>query len=1438
MSEVAKLSVAIEIDKNSSDIQSQVKAAVKEMQKAANGTEINLKYKGDASQVEQSLKELEKHLSKLNDNLKINIDLGNIKGSTEELKIFKDNVTQVFNQLSKGSNLTFGGFNTDDLTTEIKQVEKELEKAQKKLTELNKIKSTSTENKSLKEYIKEIQTLERSLDNLDEKSYDKAGKNLLTLVEEFKRAGGSVSELGDSVNGTLKALKEYGLKPNKIKIVDDKAIKEQEHLIESLQNKLENLKEKTSTTAVTQTVSNSNINSQEVEKLNVELEEQKQKTIAINEQLHEQRKLYSELEDKNKALQNQLDNSVGTEAYVELKKTLTEVTIQLEEARNKASELESELASEFTYTNSLNKKISELERGEVVSKSEYDNASTVIEYYSKTIDEQKESISKLEGKTNELEQANKKLTNSNSELLTENATLTSRIEEQKNALDTVNQQIKENEATIESYRSAIETTSNALAECQEKLKQFSFDPFEQAMKQMYQFNDTNDTKHFDKAASYYGIYQEQGGQNKAIINEVDITDKLIARYKELQKINAMATPEIIAKLNAINKETFALNEQREVIEKNIKALEKEEKVEREVAKAAEKATVSNKTKTSSSVDDENKVKRANSLLTKIKAAQKAQDAQTVSTEKTTQAQKEQTKAVKETGKALKENKKAKSKESTDNLSQSFEKEKQIVEKVVSAEKESLNILSQKITEVIADVDRKTQAFREESQVVDGTVQSEINALAVLSGWLLSLKDDVEKLSASFSSISNIEIKVSSNLNEIFKDINKDDLNNKFKGLSQITSLNRINVDNFEKKLSKLSESLNKFGNDLKGLEINDSNILSSIQSILNEGKKLEQLASVLKSSKREIKEAQKAVNDSGKSKDKTSTKKQTDTETKRNKELKKIYNDAYKAASEFYVLQNKINGGDPLTQKERDEYNKLKHAIDEAVNSKKEYDNIMQKGLGSEKSRNALSESFSNFNDNSLNKYLDNIRSTVEKASKELNKFGVNKRGLQYIEELNNKCKELERIINLVSSKDFKINSEDEIKDIEKLKAEIEELTQYIKNGKNNNTFMLFDAEEVNKQIAAINKTLRKNTALTESAEGRSLIEKYKDLELKYKLIIDTGGSEAEVKNLNIELSKLDAELQKTGKTGSSVLNTLGTKIKNLSLNFVATFLSLYDIVRYMREAANTVREFNTALTEMRKVSDESVTSLRNFQSESFKIGSTVGTTGLQIQQSTADFLRLGESFEQAQISAVEANKLLNVSEFESIDEATESLISMSQAYSELGKGEIIDVLNKLGNEYPIATDGLATALQNSASALKTANNDLHEAAALTTAANAVVQDPDKVGAGLRTIALRLTGTEAAKEELESLGEDVSDFQVSTTSKLDEQIKSLTKTQDGFGVSLLDMNGNYRSTYEVLLDIAKVWDQIKEEDSKTGENRQNALLEMMANTSLYVQKCA
>ena len=114
----------------------------------------------------------------------------------------------------------------------------------------------------------------------------------------------------------------------------------------------------------------------------------------------------------------------------------------------------------------------------------------------------------------------------------------------------------------------------------------------------------------------------------------------------------------------------------------------------------------------------------------------------------------------------------------------------------------------------------------------------------------------------------------------------------------------------------------------------------------------------------------------------------------------------------------------------------------------------------------------------------------------------------------------------------------------------------------------------------------------------------------------------------------------------------------------------------------------------MKKVSDETTQSLKNFQSESFALADKVGTTAKTIQDSTADWMRLGESLNEAKKSASTSNILLNVSEFDNISDATDSLVAMSQAYKDLDKLTIVDKLNEVGNNYSISTDELAQGLQ------------------------------------------------------------------------------------------------------------------------------------------------
>jgi TP901 family phage tail tape measure protein len=358
------------------------------------------------------------------------------------------------------------------------------------------------------------------------------------------------------------------------------------------------------------------------------------------------------------------------------------------------------------------------------------------------------------------------------------------------------------------------------------------------------------------------------------------------------------------------------------------------------------------------------------------------------------------------------------------------------------------------------------------------------------------------------------------------------------------------------------------------------------------------------------------------------------------------------------------------------------------------------------------------------------------------------------------------------------------------------------------------------KELDKINNILKEHSGM--SREAKNQIK-------AYYAEIKSGNPSASLDVIHGKIMQIvNAEIE-AGRGGKSMFDAIKEKAWYGVASAIGTYFGFNDLIRYGKEGVSIVRQLDTALTEMRKVSNESVQSLKKYQDTTFDTADAVGTTAKQIQNSTADWMRLGESMDTAAKSAKDANILLNVSEFEGIDEATESLVSMSQAYKDLDKMDIIDILNNIGNNYSISTDGLATALKDSASALVTANNDLNEAVSLTTAGNAITQDPSKVGAGLRTISLRLVGTEEAKEELSDLGEET-DGMITTVSKLRNTIQSATSaaTKDGKGFDIFDSNGNYKSTYEIMQGLADLYDEIVKKDKELGTNNLNLLLETIA----------
>lgn len=195
------------------------------------------------------------------------------------------------------------------------------------------------------------------------------------------------------------------------------------------------------------------------------------------------------------------------------------------------------------------------------------------------------------------------------------------------------------------------------------------------------------------------------------------------------------------------------------------------------------------------------------------------------------------------------------------------------------------------------------------------------------------------------------------------------------------------------------------------------------------------------------------------------------------------------------------------------------------------------------------------------------------------------------------------------------------------------------------------------------------------------------------------------------------------------VFESIGKKIKEYSYYFTGSMM-IYRVIAWVREGVTAVKEIDSALTELKKVTDETEESYAKFLDTAAKTAEKVGSTIKDVVSSTADWARLGYSMKDAAQLAESTQILMNVSEFTDISTATDSLISSIQAFKYTAEEsmDVVDIMNTIGNNYAISTADLATSLTKSSGSLVAANGTLEEAVALTATANTIIQDADVVG--------------------------------------------------------------------------------------------------------------
>lgn len=242
----------------------------------------------------------------------------------------------------------------------------------------------------------------------------------------------------------------------------------------------------------------------------------------------------------------------------------------------------------------------------------------------------------------------------------------------------------------------------------------------------------------------------------------------------------------------------------------------------------------------------------------------------------------------------------------------------------------------------------------------------------------------------------------------------------------------------------------------------------------------------------------------------------------------------------------------------------------------------------------------------------------------------------------------------------------------------------------------------------------------------------------------ETGKLPFTLTNVNGKMTTFEAQLsalngkmtiqEKGVKQVNTAWSQFGSMLKSTGKRLLTALVGynvFFKVISEVRKGINYVKEIDLAMTELKKVTDETTESYAKFLDSAASTSAKIGSTVSEFTEATANFARLGYSMEESAKMAESAVIYKNVADgLDTIEESTASIISTMKAFGIESNDTmgIIDRFNEVGNNFAITSAGIGEALQRSASALYEAGNSIDESIGLVTAANSVVQNPEQVG--------------------------------------------------------------------------------------------------------------
>lgn len=335
------------------------------------------------------------------------------------------------------------------------------------------------------------------------------------------------------------------------------------------------------------------------------------------------------------------------------------------------------------------------------------------------------------------------------------------------------------------------------------------------------------------------------------------------------------------------------------------------------------------------------------------------------------------------------------------------------------------------------------------------------------------------------------------------------------------------------------------------------------------------------------------------------------------------------------------------------------------------------------------------------------------------------------------------------------------------------------------------------KELNKISQILRENSNMSEKAKAE--IRDYYNQ-------IKSGNPSASLGVIHGKILDIVNAEEQAGRAGKSLWDIFKTSRLHQMVAQVAGMFSFYDAINTGKKVFSTINELDYALVDLKKTTSMSGSELNQFYYDSNDVAKQMGVTTKEIIDQASSWSRLGYSSKQASTEMAKlSSQFASISPGMSTEESQSGLVSIMKAWSidpDQVKSEIMDPINQLGNTMAEDNQDIIDGMERSAAALAAVGTSTKDAFALFSGIQEVLQNAEKSGTSLRSVALRLRSFDETTEEYSSDLENITGELVNLT-KTAEHAEGISVFKPGSTTEFKDLTDYFR-------EIAGIWDEMSQ----------------------------